>query len=206
PGYRTQRTMTANAPPGIWASPRRALGSLRQMGTPSRQGAGRTHSAGVRSSLIVTLGHSTVAWVGWLRVGGGAWLACCGLLGGRAMWSDQGPKANRRGALEALVPGGDAEPWFRSGEVSSPALHHDRRLWRQRSGIRTRSSTISDHVMLAKPTITKPGSSSLTGMELSGRDCASLRFDYSALIHLPGRGLAPPQVPAGAGDAQDRRK
>jgi len=41
----------------------------------------------------------------------------------------------------------------RSGEVSSPTLHHDRRLWRQRSGFRTCSSTIGDHATSARPAI-----------------------------------------------------
>src|SRR5262249_45059194 len=51
-----------------------------------------------------------------------------------------------RGAhLGPLGSRGDTEPWFRSGEVSLPALHHDRCLWRHGSGFRTCSSTNGDH-------------------------------------------------------------
>src|SRR5262249_55856628 len=60
-------------------------------------------------------------------------------------FGNQGPKRRTWGPLR-----GDTEPWFRSGEVSSPALHHDRCLWRQRSGIRTCSSSNGDHGTLAR--------------------------------------------------------
>src|SRR5215470_19016971 len=129
-----------------------------QKGRKSLRNRGHCGHESPRLTQTYPAPDGSVAALTWRAVG--CWVVGRCVVGSRI---EGGPKGRTWGPWFQWCA-----PWFRSGEVSSPAPHHDRRLWRQGSGFRTCSSTSGDHVT---------GSSSLTG----SRSLAD-HFSWSSIV------------------------